>query len=45
MDTHQWKVVPLCGDQLRDVRPDDVLYYEGLPAFRLCHTYRGGGWI
>ena len=21
MPTHQWKAVPLCGDQLRDVRP------------------------
>jgi len=35
-----WKVVPLCSAQLRDVRPEDILYGGD---FRLCDTYRGGG--
>lgn len=33
-----WKVCPIQGRQLKDVRPED-LYGD----FRLCNTYRGGG--
>lgn len=33
-------IVPLCEKQLRDIRPEDVLF-NGLA--RRCDTYRGGG--
>lgn len=37
---YNWKVVPLCKEQLLDVDPKDVL-----PGghFRLCDTYKSGG--
>lgn len=35
-----WKVVPICLDQSRDVREEDLL--DG-GDFRKCDTYRGGG--
>lgn len=38
--TAAWKVVPVCGAQLLDVRPDDLLNGGD---FRKCNTYRGGG--
>lgn len=37
---YEWKVVPLCERQLRDVNPDDVLQ-GGL--YRRCNIYKGGG--
>ena len=37
---HKWPVVPLCKNQLKDVRPEDVLN-NGL--YRKCDIYRGGG--
>jgi len=36
--TFKWKVVPIQGRQLRDVRQEDLF-----GDFRLCETYRGGG--
>lgn len=35
-----WKVVPICGYQKMDVRPEDLLAGGD---FRKCETYRGGG--
>ena len=35
---HKWRVCPIQGRQLRDVRKEDI-YGD----FRLCNTYRGGG--
>lgn len=35
-----WKVVPLCERQLRDVNPNDILK-DGL--YRKCNIYKGGG--
>lgn len=35
-----WKVVPICGYQKLDVRPEDLLNGG---HFRKCETYRGGG--
>lgn len=35
-----WKVVPICGFQRLDVRPEDLLNNGD---FRKCETYRGGG--
>lgn len=43
MKDHRWKVVPLCDDQMRDIRKEDVVEFDGVPLFRRCHTYRGGG--
>ena len=40
---HKWKVVPICGDQQRDVREEDLIFVDGDPLFRKCSTYRGGG--
>jgi len=34
----RWKVVPIQGRQLKDVRGEDIF-----GDFRLCETYRGGG--
>lgn len=34
----KWKVVPIQGRQLKDVRGEDIF-----GDFRLCETYRGGG--
>ena len=36
----KWPVVPLCDNQLKDIRETDVLN-NGL--YRLCDIYRGGG--
>jgi pyruvate-formate lyase-activating enzyme len=35
---YKWKVCPIQGRQLKDVREKDII-----GDFRLCHTYRGGG--
>jgi len=35
---YKWKVCPVQGRQLKDVRPEDLFR-----DFRICHTYRGGG--
>jgi len=35
---YKWKVCPIQGRQLKDVRPEDLF-----GDFRLCNTYRGGG--
>ena len=35
---YKWKVVPIQGRQLLDVRQEDLF-----GDFRLCETYRGGG--
>jgi hypothetical protein len=35
-----WPVVPLCKNQLRDIKEEDILE-KGL--YRLCNTYKGGG--
>jgi len=34
----KWKVCPIQGRQLKDVRPEDIMGH-----FRICSTYRGGG--
>lgn len=36
----KWPVVPLCDNQLKDIREEDILE-DGL--YRKCNTYRGGG--
>ena len=43
MRAHRWKVVPICEDQRRDVSPEDLVWVDGEPLFRLCSTYKGGG--
>jgi len=35
---YKWKVCPIQGRQLKDVRPEDIF-----GDFRICDTYRGGG--
>lgn len=35
-----WPVMPICDNQLKDVRKEDLLF-DGL--YRSCNTYRGGG--
>ena len=35
---YKWKVCPIQGRQLKDVRPEDRF-----EDFRICNTYRGGG--
>lgn len=35
---YNWKVCPIQGRQLRDVRDEDIF-----GDFRICNTYRGGG--
>jgi len=35
---YKWKVCPIQGRQLRDVREEDLF-----GDFRLCDSYRGGG--
>jgi len=35
---YKWKVCPIQGRQLKDVRPEDIF-----GDFRICNTYRGGG--
>ena len=37
---YKWKVVPLCEEQLKDVRNEDILDNGNM---RKCNTYRGGG--
>jgi len=37
---YKWKVVPLCKEQLLDVKPEDVIQ-NGL--FRSCDVYKSGG--
>ena len=36
----RWPVVPLCDNQLKDIREEDIIF-DGL--YRKCNTYRGGG--
>lgn len=36
----KWPIVPLCDNQLKDIREEDILE-DGL--YRKCNTYRGGG--
>jgi len=38
MDSYKWKVCPIQGRQLKDVRKEDIF-----GNFRFCDTYRGGG--
>lgn len=38
MSTYKWKVCPIQGRQLKDVREEDIF-----GDFRFCNTYRGGG--
>jgi len=35
---YKWKVCPIQGRQLKDVREEDIFH-----DFRICDTYRGGG--
>ncbi len=35
---YKWKVCPIQGRQLKDVRKEDIFH-----DFRICDTYRGGG--
>lgn len=37
---HNWKVVPICADQRRDIHREDLIRGG---HFRRCRTYKGGG--
>jgi uncharacterized Fe-S cluster-containing radical SAM superfamily protein len=37
---HYWKVVPLCEEQLLDIKPEDILPGK---VFRVCDVYKSGG--